>query len=111
MANIPSAIDWGFLYSFCPFQTKSQKIQKMVEDGAFSHKIDYVIYFLGDSKSWKALKSHYWFKSYGISAEWVDFAYSWRFSGGGSVIIGDFLSSLLQLLKLMFEESNPNIKN
>ena len=28
-------------------------------------------------------KSHYWFKSYGNFAEWVDFAYWWSFSGEG----------------------------
>ena len=55
----------------------------MVEDGAFSHKIDYVN-FLGDSKSRRASKLHYWFKSYGYFAEWVDFAYWWSFSGEGS---------------------------
>ena len=56
----------------------------MVEYGAFSHKIEYVTIFLGDSKSQRASKSHYWFKSYGDFAEWVDFAYWWSFSGGGS---------------------------
>ena len=49
----------------------------MVEDGAFSHKIDYVA-------SGRASKSHYWFKSYGDFAELVDFSYWWRFSGEGS---------------------------
>ena len=39
----------------------------MVEDSAFSNKIDYVAFF------W-ASKSHYWFKSNGNIAEWVDFA-------------------------------------
>ena len=34
----------------------------MVEDGAFSHKMDYV-----------SFKSHYWFKSYGDFAELVNF--------------------------------------
>ena len=58
----------------------------MVGDGAFSYKIDYVAIFFGDSKSERAPKSHYWFMSYGDFAEWVDFAYWWSFSGGGSVI-------------------------
>ena len=47
----------------------------MVEDGAFSHKIDYVNFFLEDSKSGRLSKLHYWFKSNGDLAEWVDFAY------------------------------------
>ena len=47
----------------------------MVEDGAFSHKIDYLTILFGDSKSQRASKSHYWFQSYGGFAEWVDFAY------------------------------------
>ena len=42
----------------------------MVEDGTYSHKIDYVII--------------YWFKSYGNFAECVDFAYWWSFSSEGS---------------------------
>ena len=29
---------------------------------------------------------HYWLKSYGDFAEWVEFSYWWSFSGGGSVI-------------------------
>ena len=37
----------------------------MVEDGAFSHKID----FLGDSKSRRTSKSLHWFKSYGNFGE------------------------------------------
>ena len=46
----------------------------MVADGAFSHKC---YNFLGNSKS------HYWFKSYGDFAKWVDFAYWWSFIGKG----------------------------
>ena len=65
----------------------------MVEDGIFSHKIDYFAFFLGDSKSRRAYKSHYWFKSYGDFAEWLDFAYWWSFSGGGSAINGATPSS------------------
>ena len=42
--------------------------------------------YLGDSKSQRALKLHYWFKSYGDFAECVVFAYWWSFSGGGSAI-------------------------
>ena len=33
---------------------------------------------------WRASKSHYWFKSYGNFAEWVDFAHWCSFIGGGS---------------------------
>ena len=55
-----------------------------VEDGAFIHKINYII-FLGDSKSRRASKLHYWFKSYGDFAECMDFAYSWSFSCGGQL--------------------------
>ena len=36
-----------------------------------------------------------WFKNYGDFAEWVDFAYWWSFSGGGSAINGATPSSLL----------------
>ena len=48
----------------------------MVEDGDFSHKIDYVTISL------RASKSHYWFKSYGDFADWVDFAHWWSFLCG-----------------------------
>ena len=41
--------------------------------------------FFGDSKSRRASKSHYWFKTYGVFAEWVDFAYWWSFSEEGTV--------------------------
>ena len=53
---------------------------------AFSHKIDYVTIF----KDILNLEGHYWFKSYGDFSEWVDFAYWWSFSGGGSVINGAY---------------------
>ena len=36
---------------------------------------------------------HYWFKSYGDFAEWVDFDYWWIFSGGGSAVHRATLSS------------------
>ena len=39
--------------------------------------------FLGDSKSQRAYKLHYWFKSYGDFAEWVNFAYLRSFIGKG----------------------------
>ena len=52
----------------------------MVEDGAFSHKIDYVTIF----KEILNLEGLYWFKSYGDFAEWVNFAYWWSFSSKGS---------------------------
>ena len=51
-----------------------------VADGAFSHKIDYL---LGYSKSRRASKSHNRFKCYGGFAEWVNFAYWWSFIGKG----------------------------
>ena len=41
----------------------------MVADAAFSHKVDYVTTFVGDSKSRKASKLQYWFKSLGDFAE------------------------------------------
>ena len=44
----------------------------MVEEGAFSHKIDFVNFCVEDLKSWSAYKSHYWFKSYGNFAKWVE---------------------------------------
>ena len=40
--------------------------------------------FWGDSKFWRASKLHYWFKSYGNFAEWVEFDYGQSFSGEGS---------------------------
>ena len=58
----------------------------MVEDGAFSHNIDYVEIFCEDSKSQRASQSHYWFKSYSNFAEWLDLACWWSFSVGGFVI-------------------------
>ena len=52
----------------------------MVEDGAFSRKIDYVtIFSLSRIKSQRASKLHYWFKGYGNLAELGDFAYLWSF--------------------------------
>ena len=54
----------------------------MVEDGAYSPKIDYV------TKFWGAFKLHYRFKSYGDFAEWVNFAYWLSFSGQGFAING-----------------------
>ena len=45
----------------------------MVGDGTFSPKIDYIAIFLEDSKSQRTAKSHYWFKSYSVFAELVDF--------------------------------------
>ena len=44
----------------------------MVEEGAFSHKIDFVNFCVEDLRSWSAYKSHYWFKSYGNFAKWVE---------------------------------------
>ena len=47
----------------------------MVAYDAFGHKIVNV--------TRRASKLHYWFKSYGDFAEWVDFAYWWNFIGKG----------------------------
>ena len=57
-----------------------------VTDGAYCHKMDYVTIFLGDSKSRRASKSHYWFKSYGDFAEWVDSSHWWSFIGKGLLL-------------------------
>ena len=46
----------------------------MVEDGTFSHKIDYVTVFLGNSESQRASTSHNWFKSEANFAELVNFS-------------------------------------
>ena len=46
------------------------------------NRLGYII--LGDFKSRRASKSHYWFKSNSDFAELVDFAYWWSFSGEGS---------------------------
>ena len=43
-----------------------------------------MFHFLGDSKSRRASKSHYWFKSYSDFAELVNLAHWWSFSGKGS---------------------------
>ena len=48
--------------------------------GASSHKTNYINRY---SKSWRASKSLYWFKSYGNFAERVDFAYWWSCIGKG----------------------------
>ena len=42
-----------------------------------------MLQFLGDSKSWRASKSHNCFKSYGGFAGWVDFSHWWSFIGKG----------------------------
>ena len=73
----------------------------MVEDGAFKNQIDYITIF----KVILNLEGHpncisYWFKSYGDLAEWVDFAYWWIFSGGGSAIIGATASSSLTHIEI-----------
>ena len=53
-----------------------------------------------DFESRRASKLHYWFKSYGDFAEWVDFAYWWSFSGGGSAINGATPSSLFTCIRV-----------
>ena len=46
----------------------------MDEDGAFTHKIDYIATFILEVINVeRASTSHYWFKSYGDFAKWVDF--------------------------------------
>ena len=52
------------------------------------HVLVILAMFFGDSKSQRTSKSHYWFRSYGGFAEWVEYAYWWSFSGGGSAING-----------------------
>ena len=58
-----------------------------------------VLQFLGNSKSRRISKSHYWFNSDGNFAEWVDFAYRWSFSGRGSAINGTTPSNFFRLSK------------
>ena len=43
----------------------------------------HLCHFFRDSKSWRASKSLYWFKSYGNFAEWVDFEYWWSCTRNG----------------------------
>ena len=45
----------------------------MVENGAFSHTIDYIPIFFGESPSQRASKSIHWVKSYGNFGEQGDF--------------------------------------
>ena len=61
----------------------------MVEDGVFSHKIDYVTVLLEILIS-KGIQIALLVKHYGNFAEWVDFA-NWL-SGEGSAINGETLS-------------------
>jgi hypothetical protein len=76
----------------------------MVRNGALSHKIEYIKKNLGDSKSLRTSKLHYWLKSYGNFTAWMDFSY-WtklcmdgfflldkvvKLVGGGSVIKGAY---------------------
>ena len=61
--------------------------------------------FVGNSKSQRAFKSHYWFKSYSDFSELVDFAYWWSFIGGGSAINGATPSSLLEYYKFNCRKS------
>ena len=60
---------------------------------ARSPKIEYITNFLGDSKSQRTSKSHYWFKSYGNFAEKSEFFLLdkvVKLVGGGSVINGAY---------------------
>ena len=65
----------------------------MVEDGAFSHKIDYVAIFrrFRISKGSTGLRNM-------VIAEGVNFAYWWIFSGGGSARNRATLSSCSLIL-------------
>ena len=65
----------------------------MVEDGAFGHKIDYIMEILNlyrhpNCITFFFLFLAFWFKSYDDFVEWVDFAYQWSLLGGESVING-----------------------
>ena len=64
-----------------------------VRDSSSSYKNSHSDQVL--SKSWRASKSHQWFKSYSHFTEGVDFAYWWSFSGGGSAINGATPSSFI----------------
>ena len=63
----------------------------IVEDGSFSHKIDFVL--------------HYWFKSYGNIAEWVDFDYWWSCIGKG--LRADCEAGLFKLGNQTFNPPSP----
>ena len=63
----------------------------MVEDGGFSHKIDYLT-FLEEILNLKGHPNHIT-GSRVTATEWVDFAYWWSFIRGGSAINGATLSS------------------
>ena len=56
---------------------------QMVKNGDSSHNTNYIDIFFRDSKSWRASKLLYWFKSHGDFGKWVDFAYWWSFIGKG----------------------------
>ena len=62
----------------------------MVDDGAFSHKIDYVTCHM--SKSQRASKSPYWFKSSAILLN------GWIFSIGGASVVEGLQSARLPRL-------------
>ena len=61
----------------------------MVEDTAFSHKIDYVVII-----NLKGIKIALLVQELLQFAEGVNFAYWWRFRSGGSAIKGNTLSLL-----------------
>ena len=44
-----------------------------VNNGASSHKTNYIDIFFRYSKSWRTSKLLYWFRSYSNFSEWVDF--------------------------------------
>ena len=70
----------------------------------------YILFLAGKCKksemlciifSKRASKYHYWFKSNGEFAEWVDFSYLWSFSGGGYSINGASPSSFITQIQKM----------
>ena len=67
----------------------------MVEDGALSHKIDYITSYKEILNPEVHQKSHNLFKSYGDFAEWVDMPF-----GGASVVKGLRLQPAQQVCSL-----------
>ena len=70
-------------------EKKLRRRQAPTIGNAFSHKIDLITLFLGNSRSQKTSKLHYWLKSYSIFSEKSDFFLLekvMKLVGGGSVI-------------------------
>ena len=80
----------------------------MVRNGAFSHKIDYIKVF----QEILNLQGHYWFKSYGNFAEWVDFSYwaKWqRQLVEGLLSTGPTLSSFTTVQSVFIQKKTIDI--